>query len=483
MPLTDSPYAAALDGLDLADPVAAFFDFCRAREAVRVARRSGAPPPWTDDPILQRGRFLNVFREDDRGSQAIARFVAPVVDDVPALIHALLFARWCNRQETLDALSVHELDDPERLRDRLLVWPDPPWCNVAAYPVEPIRWQGVLTSRLDTATRWLHAHRDALTQAILGADGDVVAATARVNALLGMDNDFAVFMAVVDVGGLRPDVIDLDRPVPTGIGAAPYLDRLQAHLGLDSHAATCDRMIALQPTHWPDAKRALQPIDVEYLSCECRKYYSYVNGTKSFTGKNAFEPGRSACLGWDIVRPPSERIQTRIHVLAGGPCSGKSTLLHALAARGHRVVPETSQGLIQAGLARGQTAAELRADPEAWQRAILTADHALFDALPTDQVVFTDTSFIENLIYAARAGIAVGPNALEWLRRKRYAQVFFLDPVARYEQTDVRMESPALARHLSDQVRARYQHHGYALTRVPAVSVDRRIAQIEATLG
>ena len=49
-------------------------------------------------------------------------------------------------------------------------------------------------------------------------------------------------------------------------------------------------MIELQKECWPEAKRAFQPIDIEYLSCECRKYYSYVNGTKSFEGKNAFQP-------------------------------------------------------------------------------------------------------------------------------------------------------------------------------------------------
>ena len=48
------------------------------------------------------------------------------------------------------------------------------------------------------------------------------------------------------------------------------------------------RMIELQPTHWPEARRAFTPIDVEYLCCECRKYYSYVNGTKRFEGRNRF---------------------------------------------------------------------------------------------------------------------------------------------------------------------------------------------------
>ena len=57
--------------------------------------------------------------------------------------------------------------------------------------------------------------------------------------------------------------------------------------------------IRTQATHWPEAKRAFQPIDVEYLSCECRKYYSYVNGTKKYEGKNVFSPGKSPMLTFD----------------------------------------------------------------------------------------------------------------------------------------------------------------------------------------
>ena len=36
-----NPYASALDGLKLVDPVSAFFDFCREREKIRMARESG----------------------------------------------------------------------------------------------------------------------------------------------------------------------------------------------------------------------------------------------------------------------------------------------------------------------------------------------------------------------------------------------------------------------------------------------------------
>ena len=71
----NNPYAKALDGLILDDPVSAFFNFCRERENIRQRRELGSPPPWTNHPIFKRGRFLNVFREEDRGSKAIINFV------------------------------------------------------------------------------------------------------------------------------------------------------------------------------------------------------------------------------------------------------------------------------------------------------------------------------------------------------------------------------------------------------------------------
>ena len=283
-----NPYATALDGLVLDDPVYAFFDFCREREKIRLARENDAPAPWTNDPIFQKGRFLNVFREDDRGSKAILRFARNLEKDLSALIHALFFARWCNRQETLDKLSTKILSNPKKLRKKLETLE--PWCNVTAYPVEPVHWEGAQYSRLDAATILFGENKESLTDTITGAQGDVIKATNAVNALFRMQNDFPIFMAIIDLAWFRPDVIDPASHVPTGIGAVAFLDRLQKHFGLDSHQQTCDRMIALQKEYWPEAKRVFQPIDIEYLSCECRKYYSYVNGTKLFEGKNVFRP-------------------------------------------------------------------------------------------------------------------------------------------------------------------------------------------------
>ena len=283
-----NPYANALDGLEINNPVTAFFNFCKEREKIRLKRESGTAFPWTDDPIFQKGRFLNVFREDDRGSKAILKFANNLDKDLPRLIHALFFSRWCNRQEILDQLSSSILSKPLKLIDILKT--HDPWCNKTAYPVEPVQWNGEEYNRLDSATKLFEKIKDPLTNTIIEANGDVIKATNLVNNYFQMKNDFPIFMAVIDIAWFRPDIVDPASHVPTGIGAVAFLDRLQKYFGLDNHEQTCDRMIEIQNKYWPEAKRAFQPIDIEYLSCECRKYYSYINGTKLFEGKNIFHP-------------------------------------------------------------------------------------------------------------------------------------------------------------------------------------------------
>ena len=86
---THNPYAKALDGLEIPDPVRSFFDFCIEREKIRKKRDRGLPPPWTNDTIFKQARFLNVFREDDRGSKSILRFAKNLNKDLETLIQDL----------------------------------------------------------------------------------------------------------------------------------------------------------------------------------------------------------------------------------------------------------------------------------------------------------------------------------------------------------------------------------------------------------
>ena len=286
--MKENKYATALDGLVIEDPVSSFFDFCKERENIRIARENGEDFPWSTDEIFQNGRFLNVFREDDRVSKSIIKFASNLNEYPSKLVNAVFFARWCNRQEVLDTFTPDDLDNSENLKNKLENID--PWCNETAYPVEPVTWEDKQYSRIDAATQLFYEVQDSLLDILESSNKSVITATNNINKEFQMQNDFPIFMAVIDIAWFRPDIIPIESEVPTGIGAVAYLDRLQNHLGLSSHQEVGEKMIELQKTYWPEAKRGFNPIDIEYLACECRKYNSYINGTKVFEGKNKFIP-------------------------------------------------------------------------------------------------------------------------------------------------------------------------------------------------
>ena len=158
--------------------------------------------------------------------------------------------------------------------------------------MQPIEWGGKEYSRIDAATKLFPTIKEDLTEIIKNSEGNAITATNAVNQEFKMENDFPIFMAVIDIAWFRQDIIEPETDVPTGIGAVAYLDRLEKFLGLSDHQETSRKMIEIQKEYWPEAKRTFNPIDIEYLSCECRKYYSYVNGTKMFEGKNIFTEKR-----------------------------------------------------------------------------------------------------------------------------------------------------------------------------------------------
>lgn len=87
----------------------AFFRTARERFEIKLRRDSGAPWPWTKDPIMQTWRFTNVHREDDRTTvwfrenirEPIMQMSFPTLEDAALrLLEGTLIFRWFNRIET-----------------------------------------------------------------------------------------------------------------------------------------------------------------------------------------------------------------------------------------------------------------------------------------------------------------------------------------------------------------------------------------------
>jgi hypothetical protein len=86
----------------------------KEREAIRILRATGAPPPWTDDPILREWSFCNVRRQHDRVSRWIMNNWVLPHDLDPDLWFAMVVARFVNWPDTLEELGYPVPYDPER---------------------------------------------------------------------------------------------------------------------------------------------------------------------------------------------------------------------------------------------------------------------------------------------------------------------------------------------------------------------------------
>lgn len=97
---------------DTESRVADFFAFARKRHQIYLDRQAGKPEPWTDDPILARYRFTNVFRELDRVTVWFRENVRYRLRHSPDVLLATVVFRFFNRITSGEAIfSQGFLDD------------------------------------------------------------------------------------------------------------------------------------------------------------------------------------------------------------------------------------------------------------------------------------------------------------------------------------------------------------------------------------
>ena len=68
----------------------------------------------------------------------------------------------------------------------------------------------------------------------------------------------------------------------------------------------------------------------------------------------------------------------------------------------------------------------------------------------------------------------MGPSVESWIKSKRYANVFYVEPIGEYKASSVRMESETMAKEISTQIQNKYRFYGYEPIIVPAMPLAER---------
>lgn len=82
-----------------------FFNWMEERENIKWSKENGLPKPWTEDPIMQKYKFCNVFREDDTVTKWVKKNIRERWPKHRNLWFALCVARRINLPSTLSHLD------------------------------------------------------------------------------------------------------------------------------------------------------------------------------------------------------------------------------------------------------------------------------------------------------------------------------------------------------------------------------------------
>lgn len=181
----------------------------------------------------------------------------------------------------------------------------------------------------------------------------------------------------------------------------------------------------------------------------------------------------------DVSRPD------RFFIVTGGPGSGKSSLIDALASAGYARTPEAGRAIIQQQLAISGPALPQN-DPLLFAELMLTWDMRSYEeATRSTGVVFFDRGVPDVQGYLRLLQLPVPRHIENAARRYKYnRRVFIAPPWAEIFTQDAERKQTYDEAVRTHQALARtYQDLGYELLQLPLVSVDDRVRFVLGRIG
>jgi len=174
-----------------------------------------------------------------------------------------------------------------------------------------------------------------------------------------------------------------------------------------------------------------------------------------------------------------------LHVITGGPGSGKTTLINALASEGVRHMPEAGRAIIQDQVDIGGTALPW-SDREAFATLMLAWEMRSYrEAVSAPGPIIFDRGIPDVIGYLRLCGLPVPAPVLRAAERRRYANRVFIAPPwpAIFKQDTERKQTLAEAEATFHAMVEAYSSLGYELVMLPLASVVERARFVRERIG
>lgn len=253
------------------------------QERIRIWERkvSGKQPPYTEDAVLARYRFCNIFRELDRQTIKFHTLLNPLRNDFSLWLLNMFYCRMVVRTETIERVGLLSYDDAEngRLYERLMSTPRPRFGTPYVFPISAIQKSATPTREL-FITQYLPVSLPQVMQEIKSwKQMSVYDGVTRLLPIFGFNLSFLWTEVLIDVAYQYPSYISLFKKFPIGPGSLPTFQKL-APTGSDLSLFVQKLGDARMPTHvtCEGRKLVLSAENWEGIGCEFRKYTNLKQG-------------------------------------------------------------------------------------------------------------------------------------------------------------------------------------------------------------
>jgi len=254
-------------------------------ERMRIweAKELGKKPPYSSDPILNKFRFCNVYRELDRQTIVIHQSCNHLRSNFPLWLLNIAFSRFVCRTATLEKVGElsFSISANKIIENKLRGLTSPKYGNAYVFPVSILKTIGS-SDREDFFCNYLPEFIPMVAKLIETFDDNSVSMVLpQVVKAFGANFNFHWTEILIDVAYQYPQYINLYKRFPIGPGSKPTMDSLcqgieaeEVCLSLVNLVCETENLLTLdgQPI-------LLSAENWEGVGCEYRKYQNLISGT------------------------------------------------------------------------------------------------------------------------------------------------------------------------------------------------------------
>ncbi len=256
--------------------------FAGERMMIWEKRQLGVERPWTNDPVLEKFKFCNIYRELDRQTIEYHRMLAGMREDFDLWLLNMFFCRMICRPETVRKVGLISYDEKNNrsVYEKLMVLDKPRFGNAYVFPVSTI-----LRGDYPTREKFLCFYLPTVMKRVAAIvktfrDVSVCEGLERILPVFAVRLHFLWTEVLIDTAYQYPELIDLFARFPIGPGSKPTMRRLNSRIEGEE---LCQLLPGETIPDFPYLQFHGEPVRLsaenwEGVGCEFRKYSNLAEG-------------------------------------------------------------------------------------------------------------------------------------------------------------------------------------------------------------